>query len=138
MRKHKELKQISVLYTDQLRGDWIGDWQEDGVIRIFDGLNSFDRSVVFVHEFIEMIISFLLNIPECCDKTYSTKKHGFKNAAAHNIATAVEAIVVSAAGESWKAYQDRVTQVRLKRYGKDWDVPCESCYKKDTCEAREI
>ena len=66
---------------------------------------------VIVHEFIEMIASGMLDVPDCCLPEYNQKIHGKKNALAHHIADCVERRILSLGGYSWAAHQKRCKKI---------------------------
>jgi len=101
-------KKLKIRFRKKIREDWIGDWDiKKNQIMIYKRLRGVDRIGVIVHEFIEMVATAMMGIPDCCDKKYQQGRHGEKNALAHNIANRVERRILELGGYSWKAHERR-------------------------------
>lgn len=101
-------EKLKIKFTDTLRKYWIGDWDSrKNQIMIYNKLKDIDKVGVVIHEFIEMIATTMLGIPDCCDNKYKQGIHGKKNELAHNIANRVERRILELGGYSWKAHERR-------------------------------
>ena len=99
----------------KLREDYVGDWYpRKNKIYVHRDLKGIDRTAVFVHEFVEMVATRIMGIPDCCSPHYQQGRHGKKNELAHTLGNKVEKVIVELAGHSWLAHQKRCRKVRNK------------------------
>ena len=106
---------LRIKFKGKLRNGWVGDWDaRKNEVIVYKNLKDADRVGVIVHEFIEMIASAMMEIPDCCDSRYKQGKHGAKNELAHNLANRVERKILELGGYSWRAHQKRCRELRKK------------------------
>jgi len=106
-------EKLRIKFQKQIREDWVGDWDiKKNKIMIHKDLKEVDRIGVIVHEFIEMVVTAMFGIPDCCDKHYKQGVHGEKNELAHHIANLVEKRILRMGGYSWKAHERRCKNIK--------------------------
>lgn len=132
----EHLKTVRIIFSKKLRGNWVGDWNSKGEIRIHEDLDDRDKFGVLIHEFIEMIVSHIIQIPECCSRKYNQDKHGRKNSLAHNVANVVEKTIMKLTHTNWEEHEKRIEQL-CDSLGKGGSTPCDYCYKKKKCRVKE-
>ena len=87
----------------------VGDWDlKSNKIMISKKLNDIDKLGVIIHEFIEMLVTTMYGIPDCCQKEYSQTRHGCRNEQAHNIANKIEKYILKQGGYNWKKHEKRI------------------------------
>lgn len=109
-------EKLKIRFTDNLREDYVGDWNiHHNTLYIHNKLNDEDKIGVIVHEFIEMVTSALIGVPDCCLPEYNEKIHHRKNLLAHRIANLVERKLLRLGGYKWHSHEKRVCDLVNKR-----------------------
>ena len=108
-------EKLNIKVAKSLRQDYVGDWYpKKKRIVVHRGLKGIDRTGVIVHEFIEMVATLVMGIPECESPKYRQGRHGMKNELAHRIANKMEKTIIELGGYSWSAHQKRCRRLRNK------------------------
>lgn len=106
-------KKLRIKFKSKMRHNWIGDWDiRKNQIIIYKKLKGVDKIGVIVHEFIEMMATTMMGIPDCCDRKYKQGIHGEKNALAHDMANRIERRILELGGYSWRAHEKRCKAIR--------------------------
>jgi len=136
------LNHLTIKFKKRLFGDWCGNWNiEHRWIHLLSDLRKLPKEyqlLVATHEFIELVASQLLNVPDCCSSAYDNEKHGYMNSQAHYFAEEVEKLILTRFTKlSWEEYSKVIEGVRIKVYGNDkGSIPCNYCDKL-FCKAKE-
>ena len=117
MRKKPRInfEKLTIKVVKKLREDYVGDWYpRKNKIYVHRGLKGIDRTAVVVHEFVEMVATKVMGIPDCLSPRYQQGRHGDKNELAHALGNKVERIIIELAGYSWVSHQKRCRRLRNK------------------------
>lgn len=123
-------------HRKRLRGNWVGDWNQNGDVYIIKDLDAPDKLGILIHEILELLMTNYFGIPDCCSPGYHHDHHGELNEKAHQIASEAEYLILKRLGIDVDQYLSRMEKLRRETY-KDTKEACKSCYKKKTCKQKD-